>query len=712
MDETLSPDQLPEQEPEYPPPDYPSDTDIPRKILIIGAGISGLFAALSFKRMSTSLNVPLNIMIFERSSPSIYHESTIDGNPAQFLVLWRWAVDLLREVGLGSRLARIARPIVTFQSSDAQTKEALVQWPPVDNITSTTESGDVDMGDPTLPAMVGVRRVDLLRLLMMALTEDGDVTIQKEAVVNEPNADVKKSVARGKTVIDFGGIKGARNADGSEIVVDTSADPHGLQVDMARGDWFERENFLARIPFLFLGYDLESFIISSSTGVVTVRFSNGHVEVCDMVVGADGINSKVRELIGSDRYPPQHAGAFICHGITRTSIPPPKNYPTELPDGTVIPDITLEDINTLIPDGSSLSIIGGGSSIGLSNLGNGMIGWNVVVAELEEGKILQEYSQQNRQNAVSRAVARTSLRPTGLSGLKPNAELLAAIDENTKLHGEPESEETDTMSKLEGKVKPAPPVGSQLSAFEVQLREQLAQRNSEIFDAQPPTEPVTKNNDGMMVARGNDARALALKSIMSLEIPVTAQAIVARTDPEFTIAMDVMDMADRWLDSFTSPGYHPGRIVMIGDAAHPIATNAHNGSVGAGLAMADGAALALLFAKYFGPYVEKDGAETTTAVGIEDDDYEIKSFEKMGLEFDAQRNEVCNALMREARYEGGWDRVENGWFRSMLRLSYKYTPVSWVKSTYAARLTRGGVKLPDERLSPFQTKVDVVEIPL
>ncbi|KAJ1550279.1 hypothetical protein HK096_007803, partial [Nowakowskiella sp. JEL0078] len=664
-------------------------SDFPRKVLIIGAGIAGLFTALAFKRVSRNLGFPINIMIFERASPSIFHESSTDGNPAQFFILWRWAIDLLRELGLGHRLARIARPIVTFTSSDAETKESLVQYPPLDAITSTTGASptDIPMGDPSLPPMVGVRRVDLVRLLMLALTEDGDVVLQKEAQ--------SFGIPGAEKVINFGATEGARNGDDNYIDA-ADSDPYGLDLDMARGDWFEREKFLDRIPFLFLGYNLESFIISSSTGIVTVRFSNEHVEMCDMVIGADGINSKVRELIGSDRYPAHHAGAFICHGITRTLLPPPRNYPTEFPDGTVIPDITIDDINTLLPSGSSFSIIGGGSSIGLSNLGNGLVGWNVVVAQLEEGQHLHAYAEQNQRKAVSRAVARTSLGPSSfatlngnnsfpLSGVNQN--VLSSIGEAPTLHYEPE-----TMAKLEG--GPEKPQ-SQMTAFEIQIREQLAARNTEIFDSSANSEPV-KKQDGVFLTRGADARALALKLLMGLQIPATAQAIVARTDPSFTVALDVMDMADRWLDSYTSPTFHPGRIIMIGDAAHPIATNAHNGSVGAALAMADGASLALLFAKYFGPL-------ESTNVQILDEEADIELYEKLGLDFDKKRCELSNSIMREVRNEGGWDRVENTWFRSLLRMSYKYTPTTWVKASFATRLTRGGIPLPEPKLAPVAT---------
>ncbi|KAI8808430.1 hypothetical protein BJ742DRAFT_808608 [Cladochytrium replicatum] len=732
------------------------DISSQRRIVIIGGGISGLATALALKRVARNTGLNIQPIIFERQGPESYHEHAISdkSSPAQFYILWRWVIDLLREMGLGHRLARIARPVVTFKSVDSDTNEQLVTWPPVDALSTTTDpiTDNLPMGDPLLPPMVGVRRVDLLRLLMIALTEEGDELIHREA-----RANAEKSSMSGKdNIVDFSAVDGANNADGKE-------DVEGLEADMARGDWFVREKFLEKIPYLCMGYELVSFIISASSGLVSARFANDHVEVCDMLIGADGINSKVRELIGSDRYPPQHAGAFICHGITRMGLPLPFDAPTELPDGTVIQPLTPEDIRELVSDGASTSTIGRGLSIGIANLGNGNIGWNIVAAQTEEGQHLRDWVEQKRRNAVSKAVLRTS-RLTSPTNMTATVSMM----ETVRLRDEPESDSTghdgdvadDTMAKLEGRAKiPLPPrdgeaLGTQPTAFELQLRAQLAERASQIFDSPHIVSmEIPKHVEGMYYVRGSDARGIALKLITNgvLNVPATVHALIARTDAQSTIAMDVMDMADRWLDSYTSPQFHPGRIMMLGDAAHPVATNAHNGSVGAGLAIADGAVLAGLFAKYFAPVgvgvngrngevaislgaelsgeaskvqmatladAEAGGAGQATSPGsletgglyaghVEMGSDDITLFQQLGQEFDSLRTSVCNQVMREARYEGGWDRTENTWFRSLLRLSYKYTPTTWVKASYATRLTRGGVRLPDERLQPFHPGSDI-----
>ena len=61
------------------------------------------------------------------------------------------------------------------------------------------------------------------------------------------------------------------------------------------------------------GFDVTA--IHDSGTHVEVTFANGHRDVADLVIGADGIHSKIRALLG-DASPPRYAGYTCVRGIT------------------------------------------------------------------------------------------------------------------------------------------------------------------------------------------------------------------------------------------------------------------------------------------------------------------------------------------------------------------------------------------------------------
>ena len=78
-----------------------------------------------------------------------------------------------------------------------------------------------------------------------------------------------------------------------------------------------------------------------------------------MLIGADGYASKVRDFLTNARVPAQFANTAIINGITRIHVPP-VDTPTELEDGRLIEDMTRDDLYTFCPDGSAVSLVGGG----------------------------------------------------------------------------------------------------------------------------------------------------------------------------------------------------------------------------------------------------------------------------------------------------------------------------------------------------------------
>ncbi|KAJ3237645.1 hypothetical protein HDU81_009195 [Chytriomyces hyalinus] len=212
---------------------------------------------------------------------------------------------------------------------------------------------------------------------------------------------------------------------------------------------------------------------------------------------------------------------------------------------------------------------------------------------------------------------------------------------------------------------------------------------------------------------GQEVRGLALKYAEPENFPHPIYAIIARTDPTLTTIQDTLDLADNPLDTFTfpnpfgqsaplPPSVHPGRVMLIGDAAHPITMNA-NGSLGAGLAITDAVYLAKLLAKYLDPrWVDtrddidslltpdgtlSDGFDSfmhgamTSGAGtgqgsMDDDDdddqdphvkHERTAFERLASEFDADRVGLAASVMKDARAQSG--RFNNG-VRMVMNNSY------------------------------------------
>ncbi|KAJ3283966.1 hypothetical protein HK104_010148 [Borealophlyctis nickersoniae] len=655
----------------------------PRRVLIIGGGIAGITFALALKRASATTGLNLEPVIFEASTAEDYAGSR-DGSP--HWLVWRWAVEVLLELGLGKRLSKIAWPVLGFKSMDADTNEVLVQWPPPEPTPGAVdpEIAAASAGS-SLPPLVGLRKTDLLRLLLLALAGTHDDLIEGH---------------------DFA-ASGANNSDLSTDV------PKGLEGDLAReGNWFEEEGFAELIgtDSLKLGHKLDSYIISATTGLVTARFANGAVETGFMMVGADGIDSTVRDLLGNSRYPPQYTGSVIAHGITRVHIPP-VDTPTELEDRRPIPDFDLEDLYSFCPHGSALSIVGRGYAFGCANIGNGMLGWNVVASQPEPHSHVNNFTAARRRNTISAAIAARPRQSIVIGAQVPElsevkTDSTSAEDKwNTPgatIVAEPEeirqtSEGTDPLSAALSKTSisepeaasPTSPTaprrtrrGTSETAFERQLREQ----REEIYAQRTGLPSNILTPDTTLV--GEDARTLALRLAQNLPLPLEAYSIIARTDASMTKVEDVEDNGHQALDSYTMPNFHPGRVMLIGDAAHPIATQAH-GSVAGGLAITDGALLAKLIAKHLGPSMRAVNDES--------------ALENMSREFDRERAAACSAAVYEARAEGSWQRTENNWLRGLWRLSFKVTPTTWSKSAYETLLERGRVKEGYVSLRPVRT---------
>ncbi|KAI8590171.1 hypothetical protein BDZ88DRAFT_415782 [Geranomyces variabilis] len=682
-------------------------------ILIIGGGVAGLAAALSIKRVAAATGLNLRPIIFEADPPARAFHS----NMAQHWVLWKWAYELLLEMGLGKRLSKIAAPINHTISIDADTRETLVEYPPIEDVVEGTKIADPELGTATtgaavLPPMVGLRKADLVRMLLLALSGIRDDLLDADQFAPTPGTT------------------------GTGIEADLAAD----------GDWFANENYADLVPDLLLGYELDSFMVSASTGKVTAKFLNGHVQVGDMIIGADGTHSKVRDLIGNRRFPIQHAGAAVIHGVTRTEALAQGLPETTTADGTPIPIVLADDMVRLCPPTNALALIGRGFAYGVNNIGNGMIGWNLVVAQTAPHLHTSQFVNDQRARAAAAAAtaaaaaetnAATSTEPgsshsgharrtsyfqlehvasdgaveaelgSDVPGPSGTSHLSSATGSaaSTETVAEPETFAPATATataaaeqQLASSSAPSSTTSSptrRANRLETAFERQLRIQREEIIAAKTAAES-DESPEQTTHLSGVQARDLALcLAARHPSIPATALGLIALADPDQTHAMDILDMADQYPETYTSPKFHPGRVILIGDAAHPVATNA-TGSLGGSLAISDAALLAKLIGKHLASHHRRTSVgagHTAISMAGNGSNADMENrFKALSQAFDAARVPVCNRIMTDARAEGGWGRVENNWVRSLWRLSWKYTSRNWVRATYAQMLERGGVE--------------------
>ncbi|KAI9208431.1 uncharacterized protein BJ171DRAFT_577534 [Polychytrium aggregatum] len=682
----------------------PNDLDIygeqPRRFLIIGGGIAGLTLAVAIKRVAQITRLPLQPIIFEA-------KQTYDYDIHAHHTLWRWAVELLIELGLGKKLGKISSPILNYVSDDAETNVELVRWPPTVDTPHSPLPDEADLGNLKVPPMLALRKIDLVRLLMMAFSGKFD---------DELEGDLR--------------VEAANNSD----LVTHAAE--GVDADLAADGWFEGEGWEFLLPDLRLDHELASYMISPSTGFVTASFTNGSVETGTMLIGADGIHSKVRSLMSGGRLNPHHAGACIFSGITRIHMPP-VDTPDELEDGRQIPDLKKEDVAKFCGDGVSHSVVGKGVSFGSVNIGNGMIGWNMIVSQQDPQQHVGRFTMAKRRQLVGAVMAAAprasvivppSTPPPDITDVEtdvtnPEDKWMTTRNSGPRLRSPLSSssytvfDEPEELGPDDAPEPASPPAStrSRSSANSAILAERRSRHRTSQSTKSLTSNPRSRSSrvSSMRVSvamedevlsqlsRGSidgpallpdlaepvgnltalETRTLALRLTQPLELPHPVRAIIARSDPSSVVVEDVMDMADELSESYAGPQGHAGRIVLIGDAAHAIATNAQ-GSLGASLAISDAVFVAKLIAKH----LLKDYS------GYHDN----HNLAQLAKEYDQHRVSMCNSIVREARAEGGWGRTGNGWVRSLWRFSQVYTPQAWKGLSYVQMLTRG--RIPSKAL--------------
>ena len=192
-----------------------------KRIVIIGAGITGLATCLALKQQDETLDI-------------VIHEQNSTYYDYNHVILWRSAINSLLELGLGHRLSRISNPL-SFMNT---------------HIVNSNVGNSFSVKDLQNVGMLSVRKCDLIRMLLTALV---DPSFANSNIYSNkpPNND----------------------------------DVVGIDADLATPNWFETQQFEQLLPFIKYNSRLESIRFLASNGNISCLFSNGTQENAYMLLG-------------------------------------------------------------------------------------------------------------------------------------------------------------------------------------------------------------------------------------------------------------------------------------------------------------------------------------------------------------------------------------------------------------------------------------------
>ncbi|KAJ3368940.1 hypothetical protein HDU91_000201 [Kappamyces sp. JEL0680] len=640
----------------------PFQKEPPRKVVIIGSGVTGLALLLALNQVAEEANI----------YPLLYtRDTTFTESKSECWNLWKTGIEAALELGLGKRLGKISWPIVKLKSvemgfdasgdaaasspSSAGPAGILVDWPPVASPSKTTIA-ETDY----LPPMIGLRKVDLVRTLLTALSGRGDLV--------------------------YDTVYAVKPANNSSSAVDP---PVGVEADLARGDWFEDEGFRDLLPQIKFGHELESFVISSE-------------------YGCDGVDSTVRNLLFNDRISPAHTNQLVLHGLTPLNAPP-IDAPTQLPDGRTVQHLTRAELLKFVPDGSCLTWIDKDISFGVSNIGNDSLSWTLVASQKSPGWHADQFTMPKRRLELG-----LSMNSININGSVGN---LAVPQGRTRSGsggsaGEWKVPSDSGLSSARGSTtssKPRdsatqPPAGRDSVSEAKPVVVQTALANPVLATTQPTPAANTSptylppvafvDSFGSDNLSGDEARDLALYlSATTLNMPNEALSIMACTTANLTAAHDNKDLyGENGFKSYTSPNFHPGRVILVGDAAHTVATAPH-GSHGGSLALCDVVVLAKLVGFYLSPQGKASILATSGQVRADALSLDAIVLDHISKTFTDLRLGKDNQAMVDGHFEATWIKQEPGFWKNLVRMSVGNT---WARSSWEATVDRGKATMGEE----------------
>ena len=379
-------------------------------------------------------------------------------------------------------------------------------------------------------------------------------------------------------------------------------------------------------------------------GTIFINNNNLHI-------GADGADSTVRSLLLSSRCPLQFAKQLCIKGIT-TTLAPPISSPTSVPNSSIpISTLSRSQLFDFVKDGESKSWIIGSTKIGAVNMGNERIGWTLMVHQETPGEYADKFSLSNRRRELG-----LSLGGGNVGNVTP---IIAVVAKEQILN-------QDSASSWQEWKAPSSSL------------EQLSLKNKtlasvESFSRITPAADSSLNPCLLSTSdlNGYEARDLALHLLSQVSssqtgspIPSFLFSIISQTDTFTTVAFDNVDLHGENVPSaYTSPKFHPGRVILVGDAAHAMTEDVH-GSHSLGFCLAD----AVVLSKLIGFYLSPDGAnyysrilagQNTSANSpdeiVEGDmNLEMHLLAKIALDYSAMRVGVGSQAVSDSFSQSSW----------------------------------------------------------
>jgi hypothetical protein len=286
-------------------------------------------------------------------------------------------------------------------------------------------------------------------------------------------------------------------------------------------------------------------------------------------------------------------------------------------------------IKMCLTTGEIVSLIGEGVSFAYWYLGNSMVGWNLVAHQPNPGHLVQAFIDKKRKEYIGTtnshffAAVNTVRRSESDSWILPPSE-----DDN---ENEPKPDRPFTIMEEE----PINFLDSPTSSpCHLQKPREIPIINPIPTNAIPSFDSLNRS----------DYVSLALHIATNGKLPHQAIMAITSTDISTLTFEDNIDLYSEPLTSFTSPNFQPGRVILIGDAAHPISTASH-GSVGASLSVCDAVVLSKLLKYAFSP----NGSSKILSEAKLYTDPDNAILEYVGIEFDKLRFDVSMRHMNCAR---------------------------------------------------------------
>ena len=233
----------------------------------------------------------------------------------------------------------------------------------------------------------------------------------------------------------------------------------------------------------------------------------------------------------------------------------------------------------------------------------------------------------------------------------------------------------------------------------------------------PGNSLLANSSFGSSDLNGKEARDLALHLLSQASpsslgaLPSALFSIISQSDTSTTVAFDNCDLHGENLPtgSYTSPKFHPGRVLLVGDAAHAMAEGPH-GSHASSLCLADAVVLSKLIGFYFSSKGARHVVETAgSGLSSSSEDqveggktFEMHLLEQLSNRYSALRASVGSQAVTDQYKQTQWTPVaqETSSVWKSLTLMAGLRRETWAlggggDAQFQAEMGRGKAEMPD-----------------